>query len=71
MCIRDRLDPARHRATERYQWFTAQRREAGGDEATIYRSRIGAGGASLDPLLRTLLRRRHGELLRDLGYLPA
>ena len=65
------LDPARHRATERYQWFTAQRREAGGDEATIYRSLIGAGGASLDPLLRTLLRRRHGELLRELGYLPA
>ena len=64
------FDPAAHRATERYQWFTAQRRESGGDDATIYRSRVGTGGASLDPLLRTVLRRRHGDLLRDLGYLP-
>jgi hypothetical protein len=65
------LDPSRHRATERYRWFTAQRRAAGGDEAAIYRSRIGAGGASLDPVLRTLLRRNNGELLRELGYLGA
>jgi hypothetical protein len=65
------LDPAQHRATERYRWFTAQRRQAGGDAATIYRSRVGTGGASLDPLLRTVLRRRHGALLRRLGYLPA
>jgi hypothetical protein len=64
------FDPARHRATERYRWFTAQRRAAGGDDRTIYESRVGAGGASLDPLLRTILRRRHGELLRTLGYLP-
>ncbi len=63
------FDPADHRATGRYQWFTAQRRAAGGDDATIYRSRVGAGGDSLDPLLRTLLRRRNGELLRELGYL--
>jgi Sulfotransferase family len=62
------FDPRDHRATERYQWFTAQRRAAGGEEHTIYRSRVGAGGRSLDPLLRTLLRRRHGELLRTLGY---
>ncbi len=64
------FDPAEHRATERYGWFTAQRREAGGDERTIYRSRVGAGGASLDPVLRTILRRRNGDLLRELGYLP-
>ena len=51
------FDPAEHTATERYRWFTAQRREAGGETATIYRSRVGAGGASLDPVLRTLLRR--------------
>ncbi len=63
------LDPAAHRATERYQWFTAQRREAGDDDALIYRSRVGAGGRSLDPFLRALLRRRNGELLRALGYL--
>ena len=63
------FDPAAHRATERYRWFTAQRREAGGEEATIYRSRVGAGGESLDPLLRTILRRRNGPLLRELGYL--
>jgi hypothetical protein len=63
------FDPAAHRATGRYQWFTAQRRAAGGDDATIYRSRVGAGGDSLDPLLRALLRWRNGELLRELGYL--
>jgi hypothetical protein len=63
------FDPAAHSATDRYQWFTAQRREAGGDDSTIYRSRVGAGGSSLDPFLRTLLRRRNGKLLRQLGYL--
>jgi hypothetical protein len=63
------FDPAEHAATERYRWFTAQRRAAGGERATIYRSRVGAGGRSLDPLLRTLLRRQHGALLRQLGYL--
>lgn len=65
------FDPAEHSATGRYRWFTAQRRAAGGDDATIYRSRVGAGGASLDPLLRAILRRRNGRLLRELGYLPA
>jgi hypothetical protein len=62
------FDPRDHSATERYQWFSAQQRAAGGEEATIYTSRVGAGGASLDPVLRTILRRRHGELLRELGY---
>lgn len=63
------IDPERHTATERYRWFTAQRRRAGGEETAIYRSRVGAGASSLDPFLRTLLRRRHGPLLRELGYL--
>ena len=63
------FDPAEHSATRRYRWFTAQRREAAGETATIYRSRVGAGGTSLDPFLRLLLRRRHGPLLRELGYL--
>ena len=62
------FDPKDHRATDRYQWFTAQRREASGDGNTIYQSRVGAGGRSLDPMLRTILRRRHGDLLRELGY---
>jgi hypothetical protein len=65
------FDPTAHRATERYQRFTAGRREAGGDHSTIYRSRVGAGGSSLDPVLRGLLRRRNGALLRELGYLGA
>ncbi len=65
------FDPADHSGTERYRWFTAQRRTAGGEQTTIYRSRVGAGGRSLDPLLRTLLRQRHGGLLRELGYLDA
>jgi len=63
------FDPAEHRATDRYRWFTAQRRASGGDSAAIYRSRVGAGAESLDPLLRNLLRRSNGELLRRLGYL--
>ena len=62
------FDPREHSATDRYQWFSAQQREAGGDDRTIYRSRVGAGGASLDPVLRTILGRRHGRLLRELGY---
>ena len=63
------FDPAEHTATDRYQRFTASRRSAGGDDATIYRSRVGAGRAGLDPILRTLLRRGAGELLEELGYL--
>ena len=63
------FDPADHRATERYRRFTRSRRDEGGESATIYRSRVGAGSVSLDPLLRSLLRRRHGNLLRELGYL--
>ncbi len=63
------FDAAEHRATQRYQRFTAQRRAVGGDGSTIYRSRVGAGARSLDPVLRTLLRRRNGDLLRALGYL--
>jgi hypothetical protein len=63
------FDPSEHAATERYRWFTAQRRRAGGEDGTIYRSRVGTGGRSLDPLLRSLLRRRHARLLRQLGYL--
>ena len=59
------FDPTEHTATGRYRWFTAQRRATGGDDATIYRSRVGAGGRSLDPLLRTILRRRNGGLLRE------
>jgi hypothetical protein len=64
------FDAADHQATERYRRFTAGRRESGGDAATIYRSRVGAGGDSLDPFLRRLLRRYNGSLLRELGYLP-
>jgi len=62
------FDPSEHSATDRYQWFSAQQREAGGEDSTIYTSRVGTGGDSLDPVLRTILRRRHGTLLRELGY---
>lgn len=63
--------PAEHRATDRYQRFTASRRDQGGESAVIYRSRVGKGGASLNPLLKSLLRRRHGDLLAELGYLDS
>ncbi|MEX1295981.1 MAG: sulfotransferase [Candidatus Limnocylindrales bacterium] len=62
------FDPSEHTATDRYRWFSARQRAAGGEDSTIYRSRVGTGGASLDPVLRTILRRRHGGLLRELGY---
>ena len=62
------FDAREHAATDRYQWFSAQQREAGGEDSTIYTSRVGTGGASLDPVLRTILRRRNGRLLRELGY---
>jgi hypothetical protein len=63
------FDAADHAATDRYRRFTAQRRADGGDGSTIYQSRVGAGGSSLNPVLRTILRRRNGALLRSLGYL--
>jgi hypothetical protein len=62
------FDPSSHRATERYRRFTAGRRAAAGEGDLIYRSRVGAG-RSLDPLLRGLLHRGSGDLLRMLGYL--
>jgi len=64
-----KLDAAGHQGTERYQRFSAERRQAGGDSSAIYRSRVGAGRSELDPLLRRLLRSGSGDLLRELGYL--
>lgn len=63
------FDKAEHDGTERYSSFTARRRSEGGDGSTIYRSRVGAGRSSLDPVLRTMLHRSSGDLLRELGYL--
>ncbi len=63
------FDKVEHDGTERYSEFTAQRRSEGGDGSTIYRSRVGAGKETLDPVLRTMLHRSSGTLLRDLGYL--
>ena len=57
-----------HDTTDHYAGFTAARRAAGGDRAAIYRSRVGTGGSSLDPLLRAVMRRRSWSLMRELGY---
>ncbi len=62
------FDRAEHDGTERYAKFTAERREQGGDAAAVYQTRVGAGRASLDPVLRTMLRRSSGALLDELGY---
>ena len=62
------FDRAEHDGTERYTQFTAERREQGGDGSAVYQSRVGAGRASLDPVLRTMLRRSSGALLDELGY---
>ncbi len=65
-----RFDEQTHdQASDRYQRFTASRRAEGGETSAIYRSRVGSGGAKLDPVLRRLLRGSSGALLRDLGYL--
>ena len=63
-----RFDEQEHSATDRYRRFTAERRREGGETSAIYRSRVGAGGRGLDPVLRELLHRSSGRLLRDLGY---
>jgi hypothetical protein len=57
-----------HDTTERHAQFTQARRAESGEQATIYRSRVGAGKASLDPALHRLLHLRAGELLAELGY---
>lgn len=62
-------DKADHDGVDRHTRFTAQRRSEGGESSTIYRSRVGAGRSSLDPVLRTMLHRSSGDLLRELGYL--
>jgi hypothetical protein len=62
-------DKVEHDGVDRHARFTAQRRSEGGESSTIYRSRVGAGRSSLDPLLRTMLHRSSGALLRELGYL--
>lgn len=61
-------EQADHATTERYAMFTAGRRQATGDEAAIYQSRVGAGKQGLDPVLRALLHRSSGSLLAELGY---
>ena len=63
------FDQQEHDGADRYRRFTAERRAAGGETGAIYRSRVGAGDARLDPILRRLLRRTSGDLLRELGYL--
>jgi hypothetical protein len=63
-----RFDEVEHDTTERYARFTRSRRDAGGERAAIYRSRVGVGRARLDPFLRGLLERSAGGLLDDLGY---
>ncbi len=62
------FDRAEHDGTERYTQFTAERRQQGGDGNAVYQSRVGAGRSSLDPVLRTMLRRSSGALLEELGY---
>jgi hypothetical protein len=53
----------------RYAAFLTSRRAAAGEQAAIYRSRVGPVGLELDPLLRLLVRLVDGPTLRELGYL--
>lgn len=63
-----RYHEVEHDTTERYATFTAKRRQAAGDDAAIYRSRVGAGKRALDPVLKALLARSGGSLMSELGY---
>ncbi|MBA3852756.1 MAG: sulfotransferase, partial [Chloroflexi bacterium] len=65
-----RFQDAPHDATERYTRFTAERRAAGGGDGAVYTSRVGAGRRELDPVLRAVVRKGAGQLLRELGYRP-
>jgi hypothetical protein len=57
-----------HDVQGRYAAFSTSRRAAAGEQAAIYRSRVGAGRRELDPLLRLLVRLVDGPTLRKLGY---
>lgn len=61
-------DQADHDVANRYWDHTENRRQSGRTSSKIYASRIGKGKEKLDPVLRTLLRVRSGDLLRELGY---
>jgi hypothetical protein len=63
-----RFDEVSHDTTERYAEFTAARRAKSGEADAIYRSRVGAGGRRIDPVLRAVLQRSSGGLLTELGY---
>ncbi len=65
-----RFQDAPHDATERYTRFTAERRREGGGDGAVYTSRVGAGRRELDPVLRAMVRKGAGPLLRELGYRP-
>jgi hypothetical protein len=63
------LDPDAHPhdVLDRYPAFSAARRRAG-DNAAIYRSRVGAHRRRLDPLLAIAVRVGCGLRARELGY---
>jgi hypothetical protein len=63
-----RFDEVEHDTTDHYAAFTADRRRAAGETGPIYRSRVGAGAARLDPVLRAVIRRNARPLMRELGY---
>ena len=55
-------------AGDKHQHLTEKRRQASGESSTIYQGRVGAGKRELDPLLRLVLQRRAGDLMKELGY---
>ncbi len=57
-----------HDVPSKYQQFTASRRTATKERTAIYRSRAGAGGKKLNPLLRMLFMLISARTLHDLGY---
>jgi hypothetical protein len=61
-------DQKPHDLSTSYGSFSSERRVAAGEQAVIYRSRVGAHRRELDPVLRALLYLRSGGTLKELGY---
>lgn len=61
-------DQKPHDVAPRYAEFTSSRRDTTQEQTAVYRSRVGAHRAEIDPLLRTLFGVTAGRTLRELGY---
>lgn len=59
-----------HDVMDRYRSFSSARRQQDktGNDGAIYKQRVGAGKKKNGPVLKTLIRMRAGNVMRELGY---